>query len=52
MLVGLGCEKLTYDRLLEPEEINGDNCLTLQDYPGHEAMMNAILAMAQKNWND
>lgn len=48
MLVGLGCEKLTYDRLLEPEEINGDNCLTLQDYPGHEAMMNAILAMAQK----
>lgn len=48
MLIGLGCEKLTYDRLLEPEEINPDNCLTLQDYHGHDAMMQAILDMAEK----
>lgn len=47
MVVGLGCEKLTYDRLLEPEEINEENVLTLQDYAGHDAMMNAILAMAE-----
>ncbi len=48
MLIGLGCEKLTYDRLLEPEEINPDNCLTLQDCHGHDAMMQAILDMAEK----
>jgi len=48
MLIGLGCEKLTYDRLLEPEEITPDNCLTLQDCHGHDAMMQAILDMAEK----
>lgn len=47
MVVGLGCEKLTYDRLLKPEEINDENVLTLQDYAGHDAMMNAIMAMAE-----
>lgn len=48
MVVGLGCEKLTYDRVLLPEEIHSDNVLTLQDYAGHDAMMNAILEMADK----
>ncbi len=48
MVLGLGCEKLTYDRLLAPGEITPDNCLTLQDWPGHDAMMDAILAMAEK----
>ena len=48
MVIGLGCEKLTYDRLLEPEETNPDNCLTLQDCHGHDAMMQAILDMAEK----
>lgn len=48
MVVGLGCEKLTYDRVLPPEDITPDNVLTLQDYPGHDAMMDAILAMADK----
>lgn len=48
MVVGLGCEKLTYNRLLEPEEINPDNCLTLQDWPGHDAMMQALLDMAER----
>ena len=47
MVVGLGCEKLTYDRVLPPEDITPENVLTLQDYPGHDAMMNAILAMAE-----
>ena len=39
MVVGLGCEKLTYDRVLPPEDINPENVLTLQDYAGHDAMM-------------
>ncbi len=48
MVVGLGCEKLTYDRLLPPEDITPENVLTLQDWPGQRAMMDAILAMAEK----
>lgn len=48
MVVGLGCEKLTYDMVLPPEDITPDNVLTLQDYAGHGAMMDAILAMADK----
>ncbi len=48
MVVGLGCEKLTYDRVLPPEDICPENVLTLQDYAGHDAMMNAIMEMAEK----
>ena len=48
MVVGLGCEKLTYDRVLPAEDITPENVLTLQDYAGHDAMMNAILEMAEK----
>ena len=48
MVVGLGCEKLTYDRILPPEDITEENCLTLQDWKGHDAMMQAILDMADK----
>lgn len=46
MVVGLGCEKLTYDRLLAPGEITPENVLTLQDWAGYDAMMEAILKMA------
>lgn len=48
MVVGLGCEKLTYDRVMKPEDINPENVITLQDYPGHDAVMNAIYEMAEK----
>ncbi len=48
MVVGLGCEKLTYDRVLPKEDITPRNVLTLQDYAGHDAMMNAIMDMAEK----
>lgn len=48
MVVGLGCEKLTYDRVLPAEDITPENCLTLQDCHGHDAMMQAILSMADK----
>jgi galactarate dehydratase len=47
MVVGLGCEKLTVDKLLKSEEINKDNVLILQDYPGYGPMMDALLAMAE-----
>ncbi len=47
MVVGLGCEKLTYDRVLLQEEITPENVLTLQDCAGHDAMMQAILDMAE-----
>lgn len=48
MVVGLGCEKLTYDRVLPQEDITPENVLTLQDYPGYDAMMQAIFTMAEK----
>ncbi len=48
MVVGLGCEKLTYDRVLPADDITPENVLTLQDYAGHDAMMNAIMEMADK----
>lgn len=48
MLVGLGCEKLTPDRLLPPEEITEENVLILQEHRGFSAMVQAILDMAQK----
>lgn len=48
MVVGLGCEKLTYDRVLNEEDITPDNVLTLQDYRGHDAMMQAIMDMAER----
>lgn len=48
MVVGLGCEKLTYDRILPLEDITPENVLTLQDYAGHDAMMDAIFSMADK----
>lgn len=48
MVVGLGCEKLTYDMLLAQEEITPENVLTLQDCAGHDAMMGALMAMADR----
>lgn len=48
MLVGLGCEKLTYDRLLPAEERTPENCLTLQDCAGYDDMMCALLNMAER----
>ena len=48
MVVGLGCEKLTYDKVLPPEDITPENVLTLQDHAGHDAMMQAIMDMAEK----
>lgn len=48
IVVGLGCEKLTYDMVLPPEKINAETCITLQEQPGHAAMEQAILNLAEK----
>jgi galactarate dehydratase len=47
MVVGLGCEKLTVDKLLSDEENTPENVMILQDYPGYGSMMDALLAMAE-----
>ncbi len=48
MLVGLGCEKLTVEQLLKQEDISPDNVIILQEKEGFEAMVEAIVNMAEK----
>ncbi len=50
MLVGLGCEKFSPDRFCAdfPELNTPENVVILQDYKGYEAMMNAVIEMAEK----
>jgi galactarate dehydratase len=47
MVVGLGCEKLTPDKVMEEKDINADNLIILQDYEGFEAMVARIMEMAE-----
>ena len=50
MLVSLGCEKFTVDRFCEwwPERNAPENVIVLQDYKGHDAIMDALMGMAEK----
>jgi galactarate dehydratase len=48
MVVALGCEKLTPDMLLEPHENNSENLIILQEIHGFNAMIDAIVSMAEK----
>lgn len=48
MAVGLGCEKLTMDQILEPDEINDDNVIYLQNKHGFEDMIQSMMEMADK----
>ncbi|SFG77544.1 UxaA family hydrolase [Oribacterium sp. WCC10] len=50
MLVGLGCEKFTVDRFCEwwPELNTKENVIILQENKGYQAMMDAIIEMAEK----
>ena len=48
MVVALGCEKLTVDMLLSPDENNGENVIVLQKLAGFGAMIEAICNMAEK----
>ena len=48
MVVALGCEKLTLEMLLEPEENNPENVIVLQNISGFKAMIDAVFSMAEK----
>ncbi|MDR0561582.1 MAG: UxaA family hydrolase [Spirochaetaceae bacterium] len=48
MVVGLGCEMLTPDMLLDPEENAPENVIILQECRGFTGMIDAILSMAEK----
>ena len=47
MVVALGCEKLTVEMLIEEHEINSENVIVLQELQGFEAMIQAIMDMAE-----
>lgn len=48
MVVALGCEKLTADMLVDPENNTPENVIVLQDNHGFEANIRAIMEMAKK----
>lgn len=50
MLVSLGCEKFAPERFCEwwPELNTPENVIVLQEHKGYQAMMNAILEMAER----
>ena len=48
MVVSLGCEKLTVERLLDKEDISPENVIVLQEQKGFDAMIRAIMEMADK----
>lgn len=48
MVVGLGCEKLTADMLLDPADNTPENVIILQDYKGFDAMLAALMEMAER----
>lgn len=48
MVVSLGCEKLTVERLLDKEDISPENVIVLQEQKGFDAMIRAIMKMADK----
>ena len=48
MVVGLGCEKLTVEMLLDEADITPDNVIILQEQKGFDAMIGALMEMAEK----
>lgn len=48
MVLSLGCEKLSVDKLLPKKYINDENVIVLQDKKGFKDMMASILEMADK----
>lgn len=48
LAVGLGCEKLSMDMILSPEENNPDNVIILQECQGYGQMLQRICEMARK----
>jgi len=47
MVVALGCEKLTADMLVDPDNNTPENVIMLQEHKGFEAMIKAIMDMAE-----
>lgn len=48
MVIGLGCEKLTVEMLLDPVDNNEDNVIILQNEKGLNAMIDMLMEMAEK----
>lgn len=48
MVVALGCEKLTVEMLLDEADISPENIIVLQEQKGMDAMINALMEMADK----
>ncbi len=48
MVVGLGCEKLTVEKLLDEADITSENVIILQEEEGFDAMITALMNMAEK----
>lgn len=48
MVVGLGCEKFSVNMLCEAADITPENVILLQDCKGFEAMVDALMAMAER----
>lgn len=48
MVVALGCEKLTVEMLIDEADISPENVITLQEIKGFNAMIDAIVSMADK----
>lgn len=46
MVVALGCEKFTVEMLLDEADISSENVIILQELNGFEAMINALMDMA------
>lgn len=48
MVVALGCEKLTVEMLLDEADISPENVIVFQEQKGMDAMINALMDMADK----
>ena len=48
LAVGLGCEKLSMDMILTPEENTPENVIILQECQGYNGMIDAICSMARR----
>ena len=48
MVVSLGCEKMTVDMLIDQADISPENVIVLQEEKGFDAMIDALMRMAEK----
>lgn len=48
MVIALGCEKLTVEMLIDEADISPENVITLQEIKGFNAMIDAVMNMADK----